>query len=361
MSHVAASQIRELYRAANFPVFQNRMFHDAASAQQCVRGDVVLVQDLNTGLIFNRAFDAKLMEYDADYQNEQAISSVFQRHLEHVAQIVQQHFRGQSLIEVGCGKGHFLEQLQRNGFQITGLDPTYEGDNPAVIRKYFTTETGLQADGIVLRHVLEHVEDPCAFLGRIRDANGGRGKIYIEVPCFDWICAHRAWFDIFYEHVNYFRLDDLRRMFGTVYEAGRAFGNQYLYVIADLATLQSPQRTNDFAFPSDFLRSVDEHASRLRNRAPNSFAIWGGASKGVIYALLMQRAGVQIEIVIDVNPGKQGKFLPATGIRVHSPDEGTSKLAGGSDIVVMNGNYLEEIKRAAGNRFNYLTVDHEII
>jgi hypothetical protein len=361
MSYVAAAETRELYRAVNFPVFQNRMFHDALTARQCVRGDIVLVQDRNTGLIFNRAFNENLMEYDADYQNEQAVSTVFQHHLEHVAGIVQRHLHGQTLIEVGCGKGHFLEQLQRSGFKITGLDPTYEGNNPSVIREYFTTETGLRADGIVLRHVLEHVQDPCSFLTRIRDANGGRGKIYIEVPCFDWICSHRAWFDIFYEHVNYFRLDDLRRMFGTVYESGHAFGDQYLYVIADLATLQVPQGMGDFAVPTDFLRGVDEHAARLRDRPANSFAVWGGASKGVIYALLMERAGAKIEIVIDMNPAKQGKFLPATGIRVQSPDEAIGKLVTGADIVVMNGNYLEEIKRAAGNRFNYLTVDHEII
>src|SRR3546814_9608010 len=62
-------------------------------------------------------------------------------------------------------------------------------------------------------------------------------QIYIEVPCFDWIVEHSAWFDVFYEHVNYFRLADLRAMFGTVHEAGHLFGGQYLYIVADLSTL----------------------------------------------------------------------------------------------------------------------------
>ena len=65
--------------------------------------------------------------------------------------------------------------------------------------------------------------------------------IYIEVPCFDWIIEHGAWFDIFYEHVNYFRLDDFRRAFGKVIHAGRSFGGQYLSVIADLDTLRVPR------------------------------------------------------------------------------------------------------------------------
>jgi hypothetical protein len=73
----------------------------------------------------------------------------------------------------------------------------------------------------------------------------------------------------------------------------------------------------------------------------------------------MQRAGAPIDIVIDINPAKHGKFLPATGLQVSSPDAGLRLLAPGGDIVIMNGNYLDEIKQATDNRFNYLTVDHE--
>ena len=151
------------------------------------------------------------------------------------------HFAGATLIEVGCGKGLFLERLLASGFDVTGLDPTYEGSNPRVIKKFFTPEVGLLADGIVLRHVLEHVVDPVAFLGGLLESNGGEGRIYIEVPCLDWIARNDAWFDIFYEHVNYFRLADFDRMFGTLYEAGHTFGGQYLYAVADLATLRMPR------------------------------------------------------------------------------------------------------------------------
>jgi len=232
------TRYRELYQAKELPVFQNRMFHSSQAARDCAKGDVVLVQDLETGLIYNRAFKPELMQYDADYQNEQAESGVFQSHLEEMSELVSKHFRGHSLLEVGCGKGRFLEQLQAIGFEITGLDPAYEGSNPAIIKDYFRPEIGLRADGVILRHVLEHVQDPVGFLYNIREANGGSGKIYIEVPCFVWICAHRSWVDIFYEHVNYFRLSDFYRMFGVVHEAGHAFGDQYLYVVADLAPIK---------------------------------------------------------------------------------------------------------------------------
>jgi SAM-dependent methyltransferase len=339
------------------------MFQSSDEARNCVRGDVNLIRDARTGLIFNRSFRPELMTYDANYQNEQAVSGVFREHLGSVLAVIEKHFRGLSLIEVGCGKGLFLEQLQARGFDIRGVDPTYEGSNPSVIREYYSPSIALRADGIVLRHVLEHVQDPVGFLHQIRDVNGGRGKIYIEVPCFDWICEHRAWFDVFYEHVNYFRIEDFYRMFATIHEAGRVFAGQYLYVVAELATLRNPvvDTLDDFEFPKDFLGTINEYVARLTARVPGDSAIWGGASKGVIFALFMERAGAAIDIVVDVNPAKHDKYLPGTGLRVYSPERALEVLSPGADIYVMNSNYLHEIKEATRNLYNYKTVDHDRI
>lgn len=353
------SQYKEIYRAEQFPIFQNRMFNSEEEARNCVKGDIVLVQDLSTGLIFNQAFEPKLMQYDSDYQNEQAVSAVFQEHLQNVSRIIQKHFKSHSLIEVGCGKGHFLEQIQKLGFRITGLDPTYEGENPAVIRAYFSSEVGIQSDGIILRHVLEHVQAPVEFLSKIRDANGGGGKIYIEVPCLNWIADHRAWFDVFYEHVNYFRLSDFHRIFDTIYESGYTFGGQYIYVVADLGTIKEPvfDEINVFEFPKNFLRTIEKYSYMLKTQTKK--VVWGGASKGVIFALLMQRSGAKVDSIVDINPAKQGRYLPSTGLRVSSPEEAIKSLPLGADVLVMNSNYLSEIVGLTGNKFNYLRVDHE--
>jgi hypothetical protein len=359
----SSSGFIEIYSAVNLPVFQNRMFHNAEAARNCARGDVNLVRDRETGLIFNRAFRPELMQYDADYQNEQAVSAVFRNHLNAVCDVIERQFGGYSLIEVGCGKGHFLEQLQFRGFRIVGLDPAYEGINPSVIKKYFSPEIGIHADGIVLRHVLEHVQDPVGFLAKIRDANGGAGKIYIEVPCFDWICKHRAWFDIFYEHVNYFRETDFHGMFSEVHESAHVFAGQYLYVVADLASLRTSiaRQSDDFVFPDDFLCGVNLHAEKLKSAGAASSAIWGGASKGVTFAIFMERAGAKIDVVIDVNPAKQGKYLPGTGLEVRSPEQAVQLLPDGASVFVMNGNYLEEVRTSTRQRFSYFTVDHDYI
>lgn len=359
------SKIQELYRIENIPVSQNRMFPTEESAKSCTLGDMILVQDLETGLIFNQAFKPELIEYDSNYQNEQALSSCFKGHLNVVTDIIRRNCGKRSLLEVGCGKGYFLDHLQTMGFEIIGLDPIYEGSNPDIIKKYFTSETDISAENIILRHVLEHVPDPVTFLYNLRDSNKGKGTIYIEVPCFDWICKHCAWFDIYYEHLNYFRLIDLTRMFGHIYESGHIFNGQYLYIVANLATLRHPlnYNLNSFEFPSNFIHSIDTFAQKSKEikKQQELTVIWGGASKGVIFALLMSRAGEDIDLAIDINPAKQGKFLPSTGIRVDSPSILAGKMKPGSEIFLMNSNYLEEVKQLTNNKFIFTTVDHDTI
>ncbi|SDZ35545.1 class I SAM-dependent methyltransferase [Pseudomonas sp. NFIX28] len=348
----------ELYRVMDLPVLQNRTFADAHSARASASADMVLVQDEESGLIFNQAFDPDKLSYDSDYQNEQAHSAQFQRHLQDVEGIIARHFKGRELIEVGCGKGYFLELLREQGYRITGIDPAYEGDSADVIKAPFTRGLGLSADAVVLRHVLEHIADPRAFLAEMAEANQG-GQIYIEVPCFDWIVEHRAWFDVFYEHVNYFRLDDLRRMFGTVHEAGHLFGGQYLYVVADLGTLRGPGETpvERLEMPRDFTASIERAKQIIHEQPEAGSAIWGASSKGVIYSLFLQRAGVSVDQVVDINPAKQGRYLPLSGARVSSPEEVMATLPAGANLFVMNSNYLEEIKRMTDGRYVYHAVD----
>lgn len=350
--------VRSLFRIDGLPTLQNRTYATREAAQACAVGDFELVQDETTGLVFNLRFDPALLRYDAEYQNEQAHSPTFQRHLDAVSGIIGQHFEGRRLAEIGCGKGHFLEMLLASGHDIVGVDPAYEGSNPRVLRAPFERALGLNAEALVLRHVLEHIRDPLAFLEGIAEANGGGGLIYIEVPCLDWILRRRAWFDFFYEHVNYFRLDDFRRLFGRVVDAGRLFGDQYLYIVADLATLRRPAAGESVTVPDNFFASLADAVAQSRGEIRQD-AIWGAASKGVLFAMHMQRAGALPSFAIDLNPAKQGRFLPLTGLPVLSPESTLGHLQNGDRVYVMNSNYLDEIRTQSGHRFQYLTIDDE--
>lgn len=347
---------RVLYKESDFPILQNRVYDTQEEAIHCPRGDIQIIQDGQSGLIYNAAFRPELMRYDSNYNNEQANSIFFQQHLTAVKEIIRRELGQQELVEVGCGKGFFFEMLLADGFDVTGFDPTYEGTNPRIVKEYFKPGVMKPSRGLILRHVLEHVPDPYRFLCDLRDANGGAGLIYIEVPCFDWICEKRAWFDIFYEHVNYFRMVDFFKMFGSVYSSGKLFGDQYLYVVADLSTLVAPkyEKRDAIHFPEDFLASL---TAQEQNRTEQSAVVWGGASKGVIFSLLRKRISEPVSAVVDVNPAKQGKFLPVTGLPVLSAESLLSQYPEGATVYVMNSNYIDEIKSMSLYRYNYVRVD----
>ena len=344
-----------IYQINDLPLFQNRMYDSSDEAINCPRGNIRLVQNLLSGLIYNESFHPEKMVYDGNYQNEQAVSPLFRQHLETVATVVCRTMGTVNLVEVGCGKGSFLEILIAKGLDISGFDPTYEGQNPRVRRQYFAPGLIQKANGLILRHVLEHIQNPLRFLTELKEANGGQGRIYIEVPDFDWICKHKTWFDVFYEHVNYFRLTDLRGMFSEVIESGSTFGGQYIYITAELNSLKQPVIKQDNIIHEEL--DLAENISGSTADKKHSSAIWGGASKGVIFALMKERTGLPISTVIDINPAKQGKFLPGTGIEVKSPESGLADLEIGSIIYVMNSNYLQEIKEMSNNNYVYHSVD----
>ncbi|MDC0343675.1 class I SAM-dependent methyltransferase [bacterium] len=343
---------RTLYTAQDFPVFQNRMYDSAEEAAGCPKGQIELVEDQTSGLVRNAAFDPDLIVYDTAYQNEQANSVAFKGHLDWVAGLISRTMGTENLIEVGCGKGTFLNMLAERGADITGFDPAFEGSDPRIRQVAFDPSLGMNGKGLILRHVLEHIPDPVSFLQDLAAANGHQGLIYIEVPCFDWICDHKAWFDIFYEHVNYFRLSDFHRIFGNVVASGRCFGGQYLYVVGDLSTVTRPTYTpaDKVAFPHDLTAALDPSALTEND------VVWGGASKGVIYSLLRKRAEHPVRAVIDINPAKQGKYLAGTGLRVNAPDEVLPNLPPMARIMIMNPNYSEEIKAMAGIALTYVEV-----
>ncbi len=348
---------RTIYRQKNFPVLQNRVYDTAEEARNCPKGNIEIIEDSVTGLIYNAAFQPELMVYDSNYNNEQGVSHHFREHLDQVAQIISTHLGRLNLVEVGCGKGFFLEMLLSYGYDITGFDPTYEGNNSRVLKEYFRPEVMRTSRGVILRHVLEHVVNPIDFLNQIKESNGGGGLIYIEVPCFDWICEKKAWFDIFYEHVNYFRMIDFHRMFSKIIARGKLFGNQYLFVVADLSSLQMP-KVSDYSKHTPIPDFIDRMNYSENNRTElGPVGVWGGASKGVIFSLLRERLGKPVMNVVDVNPQKQGKFLPGTGLRVQSPSELLESLPAGCTIYVMNSNYLDEIKAMSNNQYNYIGVD----
>ena len=76
-----------------------------------------------------------------------------------------------------------------------------------------------------------------------------------------------------------------------------------------------------------------------RNRG--SVALWGAGAKGATFALLVDPEHREVDCVIDVNPRKQGGFIPLTGHPIVSPNDAAQREV--ATIFVMNPNYRDEV------------------
>jgi hypothetical protein len=71
-------------------------------------------------------------------------------------------------------------------------------------------------------------------------------------------------------------------------------------------------------------------------------ALWGAGAKGTTLVNLIDPENRRIRFLIDLNPAKQGKFVPGTGHQIVSPEYLKEQKGGIAGIVNMNPNYLEE-------------------
>jgi hypothetical protein len=349
--------VKPIFRQIGLPVFQNRVYLTQSSAKLAPTGNVELVQCPQTGLIHNHLFDPALLTYDEDYQNEQAHSPSFRKHLERVLGVLRRNMDFQRPgIEIGCGKGYFLEMLSSAGANITGYDPAYEGTNARIVKDYFGDGYSSESPSyVVLRHVLEHIPAPWPFLARLASQCNVDTKIYIEVPCFEWISENNAFYDVFYEHVNYFTLEVLSSAFGRVLDSGKLFGGQYLYVVANLSSFRVPSTYNGRVYaplPMDLY--FDSLLARMQSN-PRIY-IWGAGAKGITFSNMLVRRGFPVAAIIDINPAKQGKFAGLSAIPIEAPERALMDIDG-ADLFVMNPVYLEEIKSMVGDRaLNWISV-----
>lgn len=344
-------KLSSLYKVENLPLFQNKVYNsfEEAKSQKVVSVDLCQCQEC--GFVFNNLFTNEDMDYDDSYQNEQNYSQYFVNYLNEIADyLIENNFKDKKIVEIGCGKGYFTELLEKRGFEnIYGFDPAYEGDNPNITKDYFSEKyKSINADLVILRHVLEHIEKPYEFLQHIQSATNKDTKILIEVPDFEWIVKNKAFWDIFYEHCNYFDSTFLSSFFANPITK-KVFGSQYLLMLANLDELSKPivkHRYLKNIFEESF-RNIEEF---LFNHKP--LILWGGASKGVTLLNIFDKDKQLVDYCIDINPKKQDKFIAITGHKIFSPIELVKNHIWGGDslILVVNQNYFEEIVKEYGNK-----------
>ena len=357
------------YEVIGVPTNSCLLIEDRAGALDFPTGDIVLAVCTACGFIFNSAWDAERTVYSDKYEETQGFSPTFNSFNRVIAEglVDRYNIRGKVVLEIGCGKGEFLNLIcEIGGNRGIGYDPSFVPERQEAkqdirfVREFFTTETNEVAPDLVCcKMTLEHIGQTQRFLSAVRSvATRKDSVIFFQVPDVGRILKEGAFWDVYYEHCSYFSATSLRYLFrGTGFAVRRVwtgYDGQYLMLVASPAghgSDLSPEEEDNVdaivgscgSFAAAVARSCAAWRGRLCNWAAQAqrTVLWGSGSKAVAFLTTL---GVreEIEYVVDINPYRGGKFLPSTGQRIVGPS--FLRDYHPDNVVIMNPIYLREVE-----------------
>jgi SAM-dependent methyltransferase len=336
-------------------------------------GDIQLAFCAECGYIGNQLFDPSRIRYDHDYSFSLFFSPTFRTFLTEVASRLIERYglRGRHLLEIACGEGDFLKLLCRLGANTgLGVDPSTAprieevGQGVAEFVRDWYTEAyaGRDVDFICCRQALDQLPRPREMVELVRRNIGDRPgtHVYFEVPNAQSIFEDLLIRNIMYEKSSWFTAQSLAQLFGRcgfmVLSVEPCFdGGQYLGLEAGTAA-GGPAPLDALPGPSPGFASAvasfsSRHAGKVgawRERVAQIVAsgqraiAWGSGAGGVSF---FSSLGIRDEVpfVVDINPKRQGRFMPLTGQEVVRPDFVPGYAP--DVVIVTNASFEREIAR----------------
>lgn len=304
------------------------------------------------GHVFNVEFDDTRVSYAEDSYHMYNSGAGWQKHIAEVIDNFAQYneWQGQTVIDIGCGTGDFftamLERFPEETF--LGFEPGIEADRIdafPVERDYFEPERDLKLykPGLLcLRHVLEHLKNPCEFLSEITywcEIYRNSPYVYVEVPCFDKALGIGRVGDLIYEHVSHFT----ESSFWTIFQVAGL-------TLMDCKTMYDGEVICGLAIPDcNDIRGHKANASKFHAKVQKSqvnvlktlskiieenkrVVLWGGTGKSAAFINTYGLDAKHFPLVVDSDEEKCGKFVPGTGQKiVHS----TTLLNSDVDVIII--------------------------
>jgi hypothetical protein len=185
-----------------------------------------------------------------------------------------------SAIEIGCGGCLMLEALAKRGIDVAGIDPSPIASEAGrrkgvpVIESFFPPALNLEPVDLVFHSdVLEHVEDPVAFLRSHHTFLTAQGCVAVAVPDSTESVALGDLSMLMHQHVNYFTQGSLRRVVEdagfTVLAIEKSGYGGSLYCLAARGAGASPAGTAD---EHRFFERARAAAERVRRRVERARA-----------------------------------------------------------------------------------------
>ena len=370
-----SSGLRLFYSAIGVPASCNRLWVSREDAINCPKGDIKLEFCPSCTFISNMAIEPEKNQYDSGYDNSLFYSAHFQEFAKRLASNLVERYGlyGKNILEIGGGKVDFLTifvGLGNNcGFRFNPFLSTVKDKNQnknssegLVSGSIPFLEEGKKIDFVFSYHEFEHMNDPKKFLKDLRTMLGQSAsvRVFFSVPNALKAFDEGDYSDIIYEHVSYFTNSSLYFIFSscgfdisTVEETeGEIFDSVYVDAtlsqekLLELRPNPGPaineveNRVRSFAAKTvENIRSISLQLTELLEKG-NRIVVWGAGARGVTFLNIFKDQ--RIEFAVDINPHKQGMYVPGTGQKIVSPE---FLLEYRPDFILLaNPAYSKEIK-----------------
>jgi SAM-dependent methyltransferase len=255
----------------------------------------------------------------------------------------------QTILEIGAGKGEYLQLLQQAGLKVVGTE--FGGDSVQACHKLglevyraFPDGSGLNLknapfDAFASFNFMEHWPHPKNTLRDVAQVLKPNALGLVEVPNFDMILKNNLFTEFISDHIFYFSANTLRLMLETAgFEVLEINSIWHNYILSATVRKRSATNISTFAEKRQSIKValhqfVDQHQQ-------GGVAVWGAGHQALATMALLNLGG-KIKYVIDSAPFKQGKFTPATHLSIVPP----SMLAQHpvSAVIVMAAGYSDEV------------------
>jgi 2-polyprenyl-3-methyl-5-hydroxy-6-metoxy-1,4-benzoquinol methylase len=323
--------------------------------------------------------------FDADYAYFSGVATSWLAHAErYVGEMVTRFGldAGSRVVEVAANDGYLLQYVKARGIACVGVEPTASTAAAArakgieVVQDFFgrrlaadMAARGLAADLMAANNVLAHVPDIDDFAAGFAMLLKPSGVATFEFPHLLRLMAEAQFDTIYHEHFSYLSLTAVQSVFE---KAGlQVFDVQELPTHGGSLRVFA-QRTDSAAQPvtpavggmlqreieagmqtAAYYQGLQPRAQRIRDdllrflhdakRQGRSVVAYGAAAKG---NTLLNFAGVGndlIRCVVDLNPAKQGKFMPGSHIPIVSRE--VLDAARPDYLLVLPWNILPEVRQ----------------
>ena len=255
---------------------------------------------------------------------------------------------GKKSIEIGAGRGDFLEVMQELNLDASGIENSKENIQFCK-RKHLNVSLGylLSADDknkyslVICNNYLEHQPDTGQFIRGLVNLLQDDGVLYISVPNFEYLIAKSCLYEFVADHLVYFTQESLKlacemNSLEVVESYLKNNGNDIVIVAKKrrLIGIESSLKAVE-----DITQSLKEYVAGIKKKG-ETIAIWGAGHRAL--ALMALAEFGELEFVVDSADFKQGLITPLLHKKIISPSE---FIKSGCDnlIIMLPGNYAQQV------------------